>query len=97
MVKYKKQEALDLANGPEASSMATLPAAWAAKKSCNIGVMQKSKILQSYQAYSMLLFHKPTNTYHELVDDTLNTLQLLDSTIPCIIAHLGSRFLVFAK
>ena len=75
------QDKMLLASGPMSALMVELPASWAAATTNTVGVMQKTKLLQSQQWYSMLLYHKPTKTYHELIDDTLNTLQLIDSTI----------------
>ena len=58
-----------------------MPVLSVARSTTSTGTKTKSKILQSYQGYSMLVYHKATETYHELIDDTLNALQILDSTV----------------
>ena len=43
-------------------------------------ITMKTKILQSYAAYSMLVQHVPSGKYVEFSDDTITPLQILDST-----------------
>ena len=72
-----------LVETPGGDVVANLPERYAPSqmKRTNPLIDMQSKLLQSFQSYSMLIFHVPTESYVEIVDDTVNPLQIMDSTM----------------